>query len=146
MAYNKAKEEYKWKQWKEKEEQILREYGMDEDAIRQLRERDWDDFNAERRFREHQIPVLDYMELFLEEKEKEMAHPQSVEDLLNMAENEELLKVLLGTDKKTLQILFLKMMGYSPKEISRFMELPEQTVYTKLRRLKEKVKKSMRYE
>ena len=25
MAFNKAKEEYKWKQWKEQEEKILRE-------------------------------------------------------------------------------------------------------------------------
>lgn len=39
-----------------------------------------------------------------------------------------------------------KMMGYAPKEISHHMELPEQTVYTRLRRLREKIKKSMKFE
>jgi DNA-directed RNA polymerase specialized sigma24 family protein len=38
------------------------------------------------------------------------------------------------------------MMGYAPKEISHHMELPEQTVYTRLRRLREKIKKSMKFE
>ena len=34
----------------------------------------------------------------------------------------------------------------APKEISHHMELPEQTVYTRLRRLREKIKKSMKFE
>ena len=54
MAYNKAKEEYRWNQWKAEEEKILREQGVDEETIQKLREYDWDDFNVERRFREHQ--------------------------------------------------------------------------------------------
>ena len=29
MAYNKAREEQKWKSWKEREEEKLRELGMD---------------------------------------------------------------------------------------------------------------------
>ncbi len=68
MAYNKAKEEYRWNQWKAEEEKILREQGVDEETIQKLREYDWDDFNAERRFREHQTSLLDCMELLLEEK------------------------------------------------------------------------------
>ena len=48
MAYNKAKEEYRWKQWKSEEEKILREQGVDEETIQKLREYDWNDFNAER--------------------------------------------------------------------------------------------------
>ena len=115
MAYNKAKEEYRWNQWKAEEEKILREQGVDEETIQKLREYDWNDFNAERRFREHQTSLLDCMELLLEEKE-------------------------------TLQMVVLKMMGYAPKEISHHMELPEQTVYTRLRRLREKIKKSMKFE
>ena len=47
MAYNKAKEEYRWNQWKAEEEKILREQGVDEETIQKLREYDWDDFNAE---------------------------------------------------------------------------------------------------
>ena len=85
MAYNKAKEEYRWNQWKAEEEKILREQGVDEETIQKLREYDWDDFNAERRFREHQTSLLDCIEL---------------------------LQILLSTDKKTLQMIVMKMMGY----------------------------------
>ena len=41
MAYNKAKEEYKWKQWKEQEEKKLRELGVSEEVIAELRDYDW---------------------------------------------------------------------------------------------------------
>ena len=128
MAYNKAKEEYRWNQWKAEEEKILREQGVDEETIQKLREYDWDDFNAERRFREHQTSLLDCMELLLEEKETKESQPESVEALLDTVENEELLQILLSTDKKTLQMIVLKMMGYAPKEISHHMELPEPVV------------------
>ena len=67
MAYNKAKEEYRWNQWKAEEEKILREQGVDEETIQKLREYDWDDFNAERRFREHQTSLLDWKEEIFEE-------------------------------------------------------------------------------
>ena len=33
MAYNHGKEERKWRIWKENEEKILREYGVDESTI-----------------------------------------------------------------------------------------------------------------
>ena len=140
MAYNKAREEYRWKLWKKHEEDILRKLGMDEDAIQKLRESDWEDFNADRRFQEHQTPV-DYMESLLEEKKEQEPEIQKVDDLLNSIADERLLHILLETDKKTLQIIIMKMVGYTPKEISRYMNIAEQTVYTKLRRLREKIKK-----
>ena len=53
MTFNKAKEELKWKCWKDKEEKVLRKLGMEESSIEILRQMDWEDFNAERRYREH---------------------------------------------------------------------------------------------
>jgi len=41
VAYNKAREEQKWKKWKEREEEKLRELGMDEVSIQVLHESDW---------------------------------------------------------------------------------------------------------
>ena len=82
----------------------------------------------------------------LKEKESLETNTASVEALLDTVDNEELLQILLSTDKKTLQMVVMKMMGYAPKEISHHMELPEQTVYTRLRRLREKIKKSMKFE
>ena len=50
MAYNKAKEEKKWRLWKEAEENKLRSLGVDEDTIEKLRVYDWEVFNSDRRF------------------------------------------------------------------------------------------------
>ena len=83
MAYNKARDEQKWKSWKEREEEKLRELGMDEASIQILHESDWADFNSERRYREHQIPLLDYAELLLAETEVSETQIQSVEELLD---------------------------------------------------------------
>lgn len=40
-AYNKAKEEKKWRLWKEAEEKQLRNLGVNEDDIEKLRIHDW---------------------------------------------------------------------------------------------------------
>ena len=50
MAYNKAKEERKWRLWKEAEEKKLRSLGVSEDAIEQLHIHDWAVFNSDRRY------------------------------------------------------------------------------------------------
>ena len=50
MAYNKAKEEKKWRLWKEAEEKQLRKLGVDESTIETLRSHDWAIFNSDRRY------------------------------------------------------------------------------------------------
>lgn len=146
MAYNKAREEQKWKLWKEREEQKMRELGMAEEAIQALRESDWEEFKEERRFREHQITLQDYVEILLEEAAETESQVQNVEELLESVADEKLLHILLETERETLQILVLKMMGYIPKEISQCTGMPEQTIYTKIRRLREKIKKFSKVE
>ncbi|MDO4274801.1 MAG: sigma-70 family RNA polymerase sigma factor [Eubacteriales bacterium] len=146
MAYNKAREEKKWKEWKEQEEKRLRELGMDEASIQVLHEADWKDFNSDRRYQEHQTSLLEYMEILLAEKDVQEAEIQSVEELLEAIGDEQLLHILLEADRKTLQIIVLKMMGYTPKEISLRLGMPEQTVYTKIRRIKGKIKKFLKSE
>lgn len=37
MAYNHGKAERRWRLWKEKEEKILRECGVDEETIEEIR-------------------------------------------------------------------------------------------------------------
>ena len=54
--YNKAREELLWKSEKEQEEKVLRQSGMEEEEIQNLREYDWDIFKSERRFLEHWAP------------------------------------------------------------------------------------------
>jgi len=50
MAYNHGREDRKWHIWKEAEEKILRDCGVDEATIEQIRTGDRADFNSNRRF------------------------------------------------------------------------------------------------
>ena len=52
MAYNKAREERKWRIWKEAEEKQLRSLGVSEGDIEKLRVHDWAIFNSDRRYYE----------------------------------------------------------------------------------------------
>ena len=63
--------------------------------------------------------------------------------MFDSIENEQLLHILLELDKKTLQILLLKMWGFSVSEISAQLGIPEKTIYTRIDRLKKKIKKVM---
>ena len=142
MTFHKAKEEYKWKQWKEQEERILRKSGVSEEVIQKIRELDWQDFNAERRFWEHFSSNQE--ELYTQKTEKEPSVVLNIQQLLDSIENEQLLHILMETDKKTLQILLLKMWGFSIREIAEQTGIPEKTIYTRMDRLKKKIKKFLK--
>ena len=139
MAYNKAKEEKKWKQWKEKEEEQMRELGVDEDVIISLRELDWEDFKEERRYREHRADFPDYN--LLPPIELEEPELDDIQRLLDAIEDEQLLHIMLGADKITIQILLLKMTGYSVCEIAVSLGITERAIYCRIDRLKKKIKK-----
>lgn len=138
MTFQKAKEEYKWKQWKEQEEKVLRESGMSEDKIAYLRKLDWQDFNAERRFWDHYSS--DQEKLYTQRKEETMNLLNS-EQLLDHIENKQLWEILRNTDPKTMQIILMKIWGFTIKEISEYLHLPEKTIYTRMSRLKSKIQK-----
>lgn len=138
MAFNKAKEEYKWKEWKKQEEQILRESGISEAVIKRIREQDWQEFNADRRFWEH---ISSNQEEIYEQKKEEALVIFNIQQLFDAIENEQLLQILKETDKKTLKILLLKIWGFSVHEIADQTGMPEKTIYTRIDRLKKKIKK-----
>ena len=138
MTFQKAKEEYKWKQWKEQEEKVLRESGMSEDKIAYLRKLDWQDFNAERRFWDHYSS--DQEKLYTQRKEETMNLLNS-EQLLDHIANKQLWEILRNTDPKTMEIILMKIWGFTVKEISEYLHLPEKTIYTRMSRLKSKIQK-----
>ena len=116
MAYNHGREERKWRIWKEAEETILRKCGVDENTIGKIRIYDRADFNATRRFYRYLNDVGEYLEGMADTERQTEVH--SVTDLLDEIENENLYQVLLTVDRRTLQIVLLKMQGYSTKEIA----------------------------
>lgn len=139
MAYNKAKEEKKWRIWKDAEEKKMRELGVREDIIEQLRVHDWAIFNSDRRYYQRLQDAGTYLDEIAEQDQPIEA--KTVEDLLADIENEQLYAVLINVDKQTLQALLLKMQGYSAREIASKLGITEKAVYRRMDRLKEKIKK-----
>ena len=139
MAYNHGKAEYKWKLWKEREEKILRDSGVTEDTIEAIRLYDRQAFNSDRRYYERVQETGTY----LEEVAADMTQPEikTVEDFLDNIENQQLYQVLIKVDRLTLRIAFMKVQGYSTREIASYLCITEKAVYRRLDRLKEKIQK-----
>lgn len=139
MAYNKAREEKKWRLWKEAEEKQLRSLGVNEDDIEKLRVHDWAIFNSDRRYYQRMQETGTY----LEEVATDMTQPEikTVEDFLDNIENQQLYQVLIKVDRLTLRIAFMKVQGYSTREIASYLRITEKAVYRRLDRLKEKIQK-----
>lgn len=138
MAYNHGREERKWRIWKESEERILRECGVDESVIEEIRIYDRADFNSNRRFYRWTNDVAEYLEEMADTEPQ--AEIDTVEDLLNEIENENLYRALLTVDKRTLQIVLLKMQGYSIKEIAPIVHLTTGAIYARLDHLRKKLR------
>ena len=71
----------------------------------------------------------------------DQAELKTVQDFLDRIENQELYHVLITVDRLTLQIVLMKIQGYSTHEIARYLKITEKAVYRRMDRLKEKVKK-----
>ena len=142
MAFNKAKEEYKWKQWKEAEEVKMRELGVPEEIILKLREQDWEDFKKERNYNERQFPNSDVVEINLATMcSADRETITTVNALLDEIENEALFNVLRSADRETLQIVLFRMLDIPTEQIAEKMGLTPNAIYLRINRLKEKIKK-----
>ena len=80
---------------------------------------------------------------YLEEVAADMTQPEikTVEDFLDNIENQQLYQVLIKVDRLTLRIAFMKVQGYSTREIASYLRITEKAVYRRLDRLKEKIQK-----
>ena len=138
MAYNKAREERKWRIWKEAEEKQLRSLGVSEGDIEKLRVHDWAIFNSDRRYYEK----LQDAGTYLEEVAEDTAQPEvkTVEEFLDGIENQQLYQVLIKVDRLTIQIALWKMDGYSSMEISEKCGLSVSAVNFRVWHLREKLK------
>ncbi len=116
----------------------LRHLGVDEKMIQQLRTYDWEQFKKERSFYERQ-EVSDEK---IQWKSKDFAEQiGDAENLLNSIENERLLTVLQKADKQTLEILVLRLKGYSYKQIAEKYGMQEMAVINRIARLRKRLKK-----
>ena len=142
MGYNKAKAEKEWLAWKNAEEEQLRELGVDEDTIQRLHTYDWEVFKEERRFRENteqwpeglDLPIVD----------EPVSSSRNVQNLLSNVEDEKLLQLLRKTDKLTLEMLFMKISGFSAEEICRRFNVTPYVYYNRIKRFKICAKKFLK--
>jgi len=139
MSFNYGKEERKWRLWKEAEEKKLRSLGVSEDTIEKLRVHDWAVFNSDRKYNRRLRDAGTYLEDF--EANIAPSEIKTVEDFLNSIENQKLYQALIMVDRLTLQIVLMKIQGYSTREIASYLDITEKAVYRRMDRLKEKLKK-----
>lgn len=142
MIYNKGREELIWRQWKEAEEEIMRELGVDETIIAKLREFDWERFKSDRRYYEHQLPDGEEIEKAEDIYGSwEIPQPLSVTELIDAIDDKEIQRELMRLDLTTLRIILLKTFGYSTKKIAALLGMKPNTVAARMMRLRKKFKK-----
>ena len=138
MAYNKAKAEREWLRWKEAEEKKLRELGVDEETIQRLHTYDWAQFNKERQYLQRQVEWSPYVD-WVSAQDLELP-VEDTESLLDSIEDVELFSLLHTVDKLTLEILLMKMDGYSSKEISEKTDLSVNAIDLRIFTLQKQLK------
>lgn len=138
MSYNYRKEYAKWKRWKDQEERILKQMNMPKNKINELREFDWEQFNAERRFSRKQSVTNDqYFTLIPVNDKKEL---KNINDILDSIEDEALYEYLKDEEPVLLTVILLKIQGFSIKEISKVINMPISTIYRKIEKIKRNFK------
>ena len=136
MAYNKAKAEKKWIQWKDAEEKKLRELHVDEETIQRLHTYDWAQFNNERQYLQRRVVWSPYVD-WISAQDLELP-VEDTESLLDSIENIKLLRIFSKEDKLTLQIVLYKLQGFTSIEIGEKVGLTETAVRQRISRLKKK--------
>ena len=139
MAYNHGREDRKWRIWKEAEEKLLRECGVDEATIEQIRMADRADFNSNRRFYRWTNDVAEYLEdMAGRERQAEVG---TVAELLEEIESENLYQVLVTVGRAYLENRPAENAGYSTKEIAPLVHLTTGAIYARLDHLRKKLRK-----
>ena len=117
----------------------MRECGIDEVVIEKIRTDDRADFNSNRRFYRWTSDFGEYLEEMAgREKQAEI---RTVTDLLDEIESKTLYLALVTVDRRTLQIVLLKMQGYSTKEIALLVHLKAGAVYARVAHLRKRLRK-----
>ena len=137
MACNSLKEYWKWRRAKEAEEVELRTLGVGENTIAEIHDFDRITFNSNERFYKRLNDVGDfYEEIIPDESQREIT---SVEQLLDEIENPAMYKILKKASEKTLQIILMRVRGYSVKDISEILHLSKTSIYKRIEVVRKKL-------
>ena len=139
MAYNSLKSYWIWRRKKEAEEKEWRALGVDENIIAELHDFDRIAYNSDDRFYKRLYDVGDFYEEIIEDRSQREV--TTVEQLLDEVENPAMYKILKKTSEKTLQILLMRVRGYSVKDITEILHLSKTSVYKRIKNVREKLNK-----
>ena len=142
MFYNHGQAKCEWLRKKQEEEKILREYGMSEVLIEELRKSDWEEFKSERIFYLHNVQSIDDVngaddDVRFSAEDVDGMEVFTVEAMLDEIEDARLFRILSHTEEKTLKILLLRLNGYSLHDIAQVLRMNEKAVSARLNRLKD---------
>ena len=139
MVYNSLKSYWIWRRKKETEEKEWRALGVDENIIAELHDFDRIAYNSDDRLYKRLYNVGDFYEEIIEDKSQREV--TTVEQLLDEVENPAMYKILKKTSEKTLQILLMRVRGYSVKDITEILHLFKTSVYKRIKNVREKLNK-----
>ena len=115
----------------------MKNSNFNKEYIKELQKYDLTEFNRERSFRTHQNVTKDvFFDLKATYDEKEI---NSINDLMDEIENENLYKILSKEDDVTLKILVYKIQGYSTKEIANILGITIDNIYYRIKKLRKKI-------
>lgn len=137
MAYSHRNAVRQWEKWKDQEEKLLRQYGIPEAKIQELRKYDWEVFKKERC--QHNNETEWTLEAELKNPQELELCVSDVEALLNEVTDEHILEILRKQNPLTLQIVFLKTLGYSGPEISSILHISSKAINLRMARLRKKI-------
>ena len=140
MIFNHGQAKCEWLRKKQEEEKILREYGMSEVLIEELRKSDWEEFKSERIFYLHNVQSIDDVkgaddDVRFSAEDVDGMEVFTVEAMLDEIEDARLFRILSHTEEKTLKILLLRLNGYSLHDIAQVLRMNEKAVSARLNRL-----------
>ena len=138
MAYNWLKEYHKWRRWKDNDEKMLLEHGVDEETIAKIRDFDRITYNSNNRFYKRLNDMGEFYEETIPDKSKDEI--TSVEQLLQEVENPKMYKILKKASERTLQIILMRVQGYSVKDISEIIHISKASIYERISTLRNKLK------
>ena len=137
MAYNSLKSYWIWRRKKEAEEKEWRELGVDENIIEEIHDFDRIAYNSDDRFYKRLYDVGDFYEEIIEDKSQ--CEITSVEQLLDEVENPAMYKILKKASEKTLQIILMRVRGYSVKDISEILHISKTSIYDRIKVVRKKL-------
>ena len=137
MVYNSLKSYWIWRRKKEAEEKEWRALGVDENIIAKLHDFDRIAYNSDDRFYKRLYDVGDFYEEIIEDKsQREIT---SFEQLLDEVENPKMYKILKKASEKTLQIILMRVRGYSVKDISEILHVSKTSIYDRIKVVRKKL-------